>query len=73
MGIAMQTAQTSPRNWVAPNEFHPERFLPAGHPLRDSRFDDDDREAYKPFSIGTRNCIGGKCVAPVICRPLSDC
>ncbi|KAL1613678.1 hypothetical protein SLS54_010375 [Diplodia seriata] len=60
MGMAMQTAQTSGRNWVAPLEFHPERHLPPGHALRDSRFDQDDREAFKPFSIGTRNCLGGK-------------
>lgn len=60
MGIAMHTAQTSPQNWSEPLVFHPERFLPPGHAFYDSRFDCDDKEAFKPFSIGTRNCIGGK-------------
>ncbi|KAF1923402.1 benzoate 4-monooxygenase cytochrome P450 [Didymella exigua CBS 183.55] len=60
MGIAMHTAQTSSRNWAEPLAFHPERFVPPGHAMHDARFDHDDRDAFKPFSIGTRNCIGGK-------------
>ena len=60
MGIAMHTAQTSSRNWAEPLAFHPERFLAPNHEFHDARFDHDDKEAFKPFSIGTRNCIGGK-------------
>ncbi|CAE7205730.1 hypothetical protein CFE70_008713 [Pyrenophora teres f. teres 0-1] len=60
MGIAMHTAQTSSRNWTEPLAFHPERFLAPCHELYDARFDHDDKEVFKPFSIGTRNCIGGK-------------
>ncbi|EMD94542.1 hypothetical protein COCHEDRAFT_1091565 [Bipolaris maydis C5] len=51
---------TSPQNWTEPLAFHPERFLPPTHPLHDARFGKDDMEAFKPFSIGTRNCIGGR-------------
>ncbi|PSN66429.1 cytochrome P450 [Corynespora cassiicola Philippines] len=60
MGIAMQTAQTSASNWTAPLEFHPERFLPPDHLHSDQRFEKDDRESFKPFSIGTRGCLGNK-------------
>ncbi|KAH8728889.1 benzoate 4-monooxygenase cytochrome P450 [Phaeosphaeriaceae sp. PMI808] len=60
MGIAMHTALTSPCNWTAPLEFHPERFLPVDHPLYDPRFDKDDKDSFKPFSIGTRNCLGAR-------------
>lgn len=34
----------------------PERFLPA--PERPSWAKNDEREAFAPFSIGPRNCIG---------------
>ena len=60
----MQTAQTSPLNFFESKVFHPERFLPEGHPLYDVRFGGDQKEAFKPFSAGPRNCMGGKYVHP---------
>ncbi|KAL0936245.1 cytochrome p450 monooxygenase [Colletotrichum truncatum] len=39
-------------------EFHPERWLPSSHPYYDTAFDGDHKEASKPFSIGSRSCIG---------------
>lgn len=39
-------------NWVAPEEFVPERFL------GDERFAEDKKDALRPFSIGNRDCAG---------------
>ena len=36
-----------------PDDFIPERWLG-----QDSRFKDDNRDAFQPFSTGPRNCIG---------------
>ncbi|KAH8882081.1 cytochrome P450 [Thozetella sp. PMI_491] len=52
-------------NFVPPNPmFHspklfkdPESFVPERR-LGDARFDNDQREAFQPFSVGPRNCIG---------------
>ncbi|EED22142.1 cytochrome P450 monooxygenase, putative [Talaromyces stipitatus ATCC 10500] len=35
-----------------PDTYHPERFL------GDSRFSNDQREAFQPFHLGPRNCLG---------------
>ncbi|TDZ35630.1 Cytochrome P450 monooxygenase aclL [Colletotrichum trifolii] len=35
-----------------PSEFHPERFLD------DPEFASDNREAFQPFHVGPRNCVG---------------
>ncbi|KAJ8066239.1 hypothetical protein OCU04_005322 [Sclerotinia nivalis] len=40
------------------NEFHPERWLPSSHPLYNSRYQNDDKDASKPFSLGPRSCLG---------------
>lgn len=37
-----------------PHEFHPERFL------GDPKYQDDRMDAFQPFHIGPRNCIGRK-------------
>ncbi|POS68949.1 cytochrome P450 [Diaporthe helianthi] len=42
----------STENFSLPHSFIPERWL------GDPRFDNDRREARKPFAIGPRNCIG---------------
>lgn len=42
------------RNFSAPEEFIPERWL------GDERFVDDRRDAMQSFGIGARNCIGKK-------------
>nr|QPI71217.1 Cytochrome P450 [Ovatospora brasiliensis]WNZ75139.1 MollD [Ovatospora sp.] len=60
IGMALQTAQTSPVYWVDPLGFHPERFLPQGHKYYDPQFEADNKEAFHPFSVGSRNCLGKK-------------
>lgn len=44
----------SEKHFALPDEFHPERWLGDGDP----RFANDDREAFQPFNLGPRNCIG---------------
>ncbi|KAJ9638509.1 hypothetical protein H2204_004279 [Knufia peltigerae] len=52
------TTQRHPKYWTDPDDFHPERFLPASHPLYDRRFAHDNLEASKPFLAGRHTCIG---------------
>ncbi|RKU41203.1 hypothetical protein DL546_003123 [Coniochaeta pulveracea] len=50
-----QTVQNyNPENFALADEFHPERWL------GDERFKDDKRDAFQPFSLGSRVCIGKK-------------
>ncbi|KPM39269.1 Isotrichodermin C-15 hydroxylase [Neonectria ditissima] len=44
----------NPANFTLPDEFIPERWL------GDARFANDKTEAFQPFSVGPRNCIGKK-------------
>jgi cytochrome P450 len=48
----------NPDNFVDPDSFCPERWLPASHPRYNPRFDGDNRSVFKPFSHGPRDCIG---------------
>lgn len=49
----------NPDHFLEPEDFRPERFLPANHPLYDGRFKAYDSMAvFKPFSAGPRDCIG---------------
>lgn len=52
------TTQHSPKYWFEPDEYHPERWLPVGHEHSDVRFAGDIKEAFKPFSLGPRGCLG---------------
>ena len=56
--LSQYAAYHSPRNFADPDSYQPERWLAAGHPLHDARFDTDDKAALQPFSVGPRNCIG---------------
>lgn len=47
----------SPRNFTDPDEFIPERWLD-GEESR--RFANDRVQAFQPFSVGPRNCLGKK-------------
>ncbi|KAL9004770.1 MAG: hypothetical protein Q9188_002427 [Gyalolechia gomerana] len=69
IGVNLQTVHNSPRNWVEPDVFHPERFLPESDHRHNPRFLKDDKAAFQPFAIGPRNCMGGKYVTV----PLHDC
>ncbi|TVY84166.1 Cytochrome P450 monooxygenase aclL [Lachnellula suecica] len=45
-------------NFLLPDTFIPERWLPPSHPYYDSRFENDNKACMKPFSHGARNCVG---------------
>ncbi|ATY64628.1 cytochrome P450 3A17 [Cordyceps militaris] len=48
----------NPDNFLLPDQFLPERWLPASHPKYDGRFANDNKSVFKPFSHGPRDCIG---------------
>lgn len=48
----------SESNFYDAKSFHPERWLPAAQTDPNSPFFNDCREAFQPFSVGPRNCIG---------------
>ncbi|KAK1594657.1 cytochrome P450 [Colletotrichum navitas] len=62
-GVIVQNAQFaathSPKYFLNPREFWPERFLPEGHEWYDKRFSlHDNSKVFKPFSQGPRACPG---------------
>jgi len=58
VSTAAWPATHSAVHFYAPYEFHPERWLPKSHEFYDKRFKDDAKEASKPFSSGSRACLG---------------
>ncbi|RFU79994.1 cytochrome p450 3a17 [Trichoderma arundinaceum] len=48
----------SPANFTDPDCFRPERWLGPTHPRHDAKFVNDNKSAFKPFSHGSRDCIG---------------
>ncbi|KAL8281676.1 hypothetical protein RB597_009401 [Gaeumannomyces tritici] len=49
----------NPEIYVDPDQFLPQRFLPADHPMYDERVAvGASRAFFKPFSFGPRDCIG---------------
>jgi cytochrome P450 len=55
IAVSPLITQRDPRWWSRPDEFIPERFL-EGHAL----FHQAPKNAFIPFSIGKRNCIGSR-------------
>ncbi|PNS20350.1 Isotrichodermin C-15 hydroxylase [Sphaceloma murrayae] len=53
VSVSQWSTYRSESNFVLPEEFHPERWLP-----NDRRFAKDDKASFQPFSTGPRNCIG---------------
>jgi cytochrome P450 len=60
VGVSLHNIHTRHENFYLPLEFHPERFLDSTSPFFDKRFANDSLDAYAPFSMGPRNCIGSK-------------
>jgi cytochrome P450 len=54
--VHLLAAFRSPLNFHRPNEFIPERWM-KNCPLE---FEFDNRNAFQPFSVGARNCLGKK-------------
>jgi cytochrome P450 len=54
VSVHQSAAYRSSRNFHQPMTFAPERWLPDA-PVQ---FANDNREAFQPFSVGPRNCIG---------------
>ena len=50
----MKTVYRLPSNFVDPEEFVPERWLPEA-PLK---YEADNKAIFEPFMVGPRNCIG---------------
>ncbi|KAF4124350.1 Cytochrome P450 [Geosmithia morbida] len=57
----------SEKYFSKPYEFKPQRWLPRGSVDYDRVFDGDDRAAFRPFSVGSRNCLG-QAMAYVVLR-----
>lgn len=54
--VNLWAAHRSPANFHRPTEFLPERWLNDAP----AEFERDDKGAFKPFSVGPRDCIGKK-------------
>lgn len=52
--IPQAAMYTHPDNFRNPDQFIPERWM------GDARFEDDQRHAVQPFSVGSRDCVGKK-------------
>lgn len=48
----------SSTNFVEPDSFIPERWVTDG--TRDPKFEADNHDVFRPFSVGPRNCLGRK-------------
>lgn len=74
MTIYQVSTFRNPANFADPDNFRPERWLPPSHPLYDSIFANDNHDAFRPFSFGTRDCIGKNLayseLRVIICRLL---
>lgn len=60
VGINLHNIHNRPENFHKPREFHPERFLEKNDVRYHTVFENDRKEAFQPFSMGPRNCIGAK-------------
>lgn len=60
ISVGLHSILTRPENFVLASEFHPERFLSPSDSRYHSMFDGDCKEAFQPFSTGTRTCVGAK-------------
>ncbi|KAL4783539.1 cytochrome P450 [Aspergillus varians] len=58
VSTAHWTTAHSEKYFADANTFHPERWLPKSHAEYNPRFIDDNRNAARPFSIGSRSCLG---------------
>lgn len=58
VSVSPYTASHDKRYWHDPEGWHPERWLSAGHPLYNPVFDNDNKDASRPFSTGPRVCLG---------------
>jgi len=52
VSVSQWAANRSATNFTEPDSFVPERNL------GDPRFESDNRQAFQPFSVGPRNCLG---------------
>ncbi|KAJ1323496.1 aspirochlorine biosynthesis cytochrome P450 monooxygenase [Microdochium nivale] len=48
----------NPEYFRDPDSFVPERWLNVSHPFHISRYDSDRKDIFRPFSAGSRDCIG---------------
>ncbi|KAL9126791.1 MAG: hypothetical protein Q9217_004218 [Psora testacea] len=54
VGIPQKTVYRLPTNFVDPDVFVPERWLPEA----DARYSRDNKAVFEPFMVGPRNCLG---------------
>lgn len=58
ISVFQNSSFRNPANFADPDSFRPERWLPASHPLYNPLFANDNHDSFRPFSFGTRDCIG---------------
>ncbi|KXJ88135.1 averantin oxidoreductase [Microdochium bolleyi] len=56
VGITTYAIMHAKENWVNPDKFAPERWLPEGE--RPEEYNADKKDSFQAFSYGPRNCIG---------------
>ncbi|RFU81695.1 cytochrome p450 3a17 [Trichoderma arundinaceum] len=58
ISLYQRATYNSPEHFAEPDSYIPERWLPESHPLYNPKFKDDNHAVFKPFSFGSRDCIG---------------